>query len=77
LSTQVTGLTIIALGTSLPDTIASRTAALHDDYADASIGNITGSNRYLLTWILDVKRYRNNAIILIFEIVIPANAIFI
>nr|XP_026695085.1 sodium/calcium exchanger 3-like isoform X1 [Ciona intestinalis] len=44
LKTQVTGITIIALGTSLPDTIASRTAALQDDYADASIGNITGSN---------------------------------
>ncbi|XP_076803796.1 sodium/calcium exchanger 1-like isoform X1 [Clavelina lepadiformis] len=44
LKTQVTGITIIALGTSLPDTLASRAAALQDDYADASIGNITGSN---------------------------------
>ena len=42
---QVTGVTFIALGTSLPDTIASRTAALQDDTADAAIGNVTGSNR--------------------------------
>ncbi|XP_064647544.1 sodium/calcium exchanger 1-like isoform X2 [Lineus longissimus] len=40
----VTGITLVALGTSLPDTFASRTAALHDEYADAAIGNVTGSN---------------------------------
>ncbi|XP_074650756.1 sodium/calcium exchanger 1-like [Tubulanus polymorphus] len=44
LRTAVTGITIVALGTSLPDTFASRTAALHDEYADAAIGNVTGSN---------------------------------
>ena len=44
---QATGVTIIAIGTSLPDTIASRTAALQDSTADAAIGNVTGSNRYL------------------------------
>ncbi|CAH1797885.1 unnamed protein product [Owenia fusiformis] len=44
IKTAVTGITIVALGTSLPDTFASRTAALHDQYADAAIGNITGSN---------------------------------
>ncbi|KAI0224366.1 Sodium/calcium exchanger 3 [Lamellibrachia satsuma] len=44
LKASVAGITIVALGTSLPDTFASRTAALHDQYADASIGNITGSN---------------------------------
>jgi hypothetical protein len=32
------------LGTSLPDTFASKTAAIHDEYADNSIGNVTGSN---------------------------------
>lgn len=32
------------MGTSLPDTFASRTAALREDSADNSIGNITGSN---------------------------------
>ncbi|XP_076443822.1 sodium/calcium exchanger 2-like isoform X2 [Babylonia areolata] len=44
LETSVTGITIIALGTSLPDTFASRTAALQDEHADAAIGNVTGSN---------------------------------
>mmetsp|Transcript_46279 Transcript_46279/g.110119 ORF Transcript_46279/g.110119 Transcript_46279/m.110119 type:complete len:873 (-) Transcript_46279:231-2849(-) len=40
----VTAITFVALGTSLPDTFASKTAALQDEFADASIGNITGSN---------------------------------
>lgn len=40
----VTAITFVALGTSLPDTFASMTAARQDEYADASIGNITGSN---------------------------------
>jgi len=40
----VTAITIVALGTSLPDTFASKAAALHDRHADASIGNVTGSN---------------------------------
>lgn len=39
-----TAITIVALGTSLPDTFASQSAALHEKYADNSIGNITGSN---------------------------------
>lgn len=42
LRNSVSGITIIAIGTSLPDTFASRSAALHDIGADASIGNITG-----------------------------------
>ena len=42
LETSVTGITLIALGTSLPDTFASRTAAIQDEHADAAIGNITG-----------------------------------
>jgi len=41
---QVTAITLVALGTSLPDTFASKTAATHDPFADASLGNITGSN---------------------------------
>jgi len=41
---SITAITIVALGTSLPDTFASRTAAQQDPYADAAIGNITGSN---------------------------------
>ena len=44
LKNSITGITIIAIGTSLPDTFASRSAALHDIGADASIGNITGKS---------------------------------
>ena len=40
----ITAITFVALGTSLPDTFASKTAAQSEPYADASIGNITGSN---------------------------------
>jgi solute carrier family 8 (sodium/calcium exchanger) len=40
----ITAVTLVALGTSLPDTFASRTAAIQDEYADNSIGNVTGSN---------------------------------
>merc|ERR1719359_832100 len=41
---SITAITFVALGTSLPDTFASKTAAQQDEYADASIGNVTGSN---------------------------------
>lgn len=40
----VTAITFVALGTSLPDTFASKTAAIQDPFADASVGNVTGSN---------------------------------
>merc|ERR1719240_1019889 len=40
----ITAITFVALGTSLPDTFASKTAAVNDDSADASVGNVTGSN---------------------------------
>jgi len=41
---EITAITFVALGTSLPDTFASMAAAQMDPYADASIGNVTGSN---------------------------------
>mmetsp|Transcript_114707 Transcript_114707/g.319464 ORF Transcript_114707/g.319464 Transcript_114707/m.319464 type:complete len:858 (+) Transcript_114707:106-2679(+) len=41
---EVTAITFVALGTSLPDTFASKAAAQQDPHADASIGNVTGSN---------------------------------
>jgi len=44
LSAPITAITFVALGTSLPDTFASMAAASGEEYADASIGNITGSN---------------------------------
>jgi len=40
----VTAITLVALGTSLPDTFASKIAAENGENADAAIGNITGSN---------------------------------
>ncbi|XP_065321359.1 sodium/calcium exchanger 3-like [Gordionus sp. m RMFG-2023] len=44
LKDTVTAISFVALGTSVPDTFASKLAALQDEYADASIGNVTGSN---------------------------------
>jgi solute carrier family 8 (sodium/calcium exchanger) len=41
---EITAITFVALGTSLPDAFASKTAAVNDDNADASVGNVTGSN---------------------------------
>jgi solute carrier family 8 (sodium/calcium exchanger) len=41
---SLTAITFVALGTSLPDTFASKSAAMQDPYADACIGNVTGSN---------------------------------
>lgn len=41
---SVTAIMFVALGTSIPDTFASKVAAIQDKYADASIGNVTGSN---------------------------------
>lgn len=40
----VTAITFVALGTSLPDTFASMQAAKQEKYADAAVGNVTGSN---------------------------------
>ena len=41
---SVTSITLVALGTSLPDTFASMNAAKNSVNADAAIANITGSN---------------------------------
>jgi len=41
---SVTAISFVALGTSLPDTFASVSAAKQDKTADSSIGNVTGSN---------------------------------
>ena len=41
---SITAITMVALGTSVPDLFASKEAACGDPYADASIGNVTGSN---------------------------------
>lgn len=44
LKPPVTAITFVALGTSLPDTFASKAAATGEKTADNAIGNITGSN---------------------------------
>lgn len=41
---SVAAITLVALGTSLPDTFASKTAAQQSENADAAVGNINGSN---------------------------------
>merc|ERR1712055_814057 len=40
----VNAIAFVALGTSVPDTFASKTAAIEDETADNSVGNVTGSN---------------------------------
>lgn len=40
----VTAITFVAIGTSVPDTFASRIAAQQERYADEAVGNVTGSN---------------------------------
>jgi len=60
LSKPVTAITFVALGTSLPDLFASMSSAVSDEYADAAVGNVTGSNAvnvYLglgLPWLIGV-----------------------
>lgn len=44
LKDTVTAITFVALGTSLPDTFASKIAAQNEKTADNAIGNVTGSN---------------------------------
>lgn len=44
IKTSVSAITLVALGTSLPDTFASKTAAQTSEYADSAVGNVTGSN---------------------------------
>lgn len=43
-SEEVTAITFVAIGTSIPDTFASRIAAQQERYADEAVGNVTGSN---------------------------------
>eukprot|EP00451_Oxyrrhis_marina_P009448 CAMPEP_0204309868 /NCGR_PEP_ID=MMETSP0469-20131031/1363_1 /ASSEMBLY_ACC=CAM_ASM_000384 /TAXON_ID=2969 /ORGANISM="Oxyrrhis marina" /LENGTH=934 /DNA_ID=CAMNT_0051289551 /DNA_START=25 /DNA_END=2829 /DNA_ORIENTATION=- len=63
---EITAITLVALGTSLPDTFASKTAAMQDPNADASIGNVTGSNSvnvFLglgLPWFIGAIYWSNN-----------------
>lgn len=45
------GLTIIAIGTSLPELVSSAVAAYRKD-ADIAVGNVVGSNIFNILWIL-------------------------
>lgn len=44
ISDAAVALTVVALGTSLPDTFASQLAIMYATDADAAVGNVTGSN---------------------------------
>ncbi|CAH8455455.1 unnamed protein product [Heterobilharzia americana] len=48
MKTAVTGISLVALGTSLPDVFVSRAAAIYDKNADNSIGNITDNSTKIL-----------------------------
>jgi len=45
------GLTIVAIGTSSPEVVASAVAA-HRGQADLAVGNVVGSNIFNLLWVL-------------------------
>ncbi|KAL1496483.1 hypothetical protein AB1Y20_016437 [Prymnesium parvum] len=67
LKSSVVAITLVALGTSLPDTFASKAAALGDTTADAAVGNVTGSNAvnvFLglgLSWLVGAVRWQGGA----------------
>ena len=44
MSSSVTGMTLVAAGTSVPDMFASMIAAQKEPFADDAVGNVTGSN---------------------------------
>lgn len=51
MSESLIGLTIVAIGTSLPELVTSVVAALHKQ-DDIAVGNIVGSNIFNVFWIL-------------------------
>lgn len=54
LSESLIGLTIVAIGTSLPELVTSIIAALKKN-ADIAVGNAIGSNIFNLLWILGIS----------------------
>lgn len=66
LKDEVTAVIFVALGTSVPDTFASKIAAEEDPDADPAIGNVTGSNAvnvYLgigLSWLIGAAYQTSN-----------------
>lgn len=53
LSESFIGLTIVAIGTSLPELVTSMVAAYHK-HNDMAIGNIVGSNIFNVFWVLGI-----------------------
>jgi len=53
-SKALIGVTIVAIGTSLPELVTSAAAALKHN-TDIAIGNVVGSNIFNITWILGVS----------------------
>ena len=68
LKNSCVAITLVALGTSLPDTFASRAAARGDSTADAAVGNVTGSNAvnvFLglgLSWVLGAAYWTSKGV---------------
>jgi len=58
LSEELIGLTIVAIGTSLPELAASAMAA-YKKHTDIAVGNIIGSNIFNLFWVLGVSSIIN------------------
>lgn len=54
MSERFIGLTIIAIGTSLPELVTSAVAAFKRD-TDIAVGNVVGSNIFNLLWILGLS----------------------
>ena len=54
ISERIIGLTIVSLGTSLPELTTSIIAALKGN-SDIAIGNITGSNIFNIFWVLGIS----------------------
>lgn len=58
LSEELIGLTIVAIGTSLPELAASAVAA-YKKHSDIAIGNVIGSNIFNIFWVLGVSSIIN------------------
>ncbi|PLX20598.1 sodium:proton exchanger [Candidatus Parcubacteria bacterium] len=58
LSEEFIGLTIVAIGTSLPELAASAMAA-YRKHTDIAVGNVIGSNIFNLFWVLGVSSIIN------------------
>jgi len=57
-SQSLIGLTIVAVGTSLPELVTSAVAAFRKN-TDIAIGNVVGSNIFNIFWILGVSAFIN------------------